>query len=131
MIPTITLMTTAPPMVLLLLKGILVLPPVSMILSRVGSGKACNTFIESDLIRALCSVMQCRMASETGLAPAKARQLVVGPTQSQQAVDNPDEEQESSLNPQQQQQQQQQQIERLPVPTPNLHSHQLNLITDC
>lgn len=39
MIPTITLMTTGPPMILLLLKGILVLPPASIILSRVRSGE--------------------------------------------------------------------------------------------
>ena len=39
MIPTITLMSTLPPMALLLLKGLLVLPPASIILRRVRSGK--------------------------------------------------------------------------------------------
>ncbi len=39
MIPTITLMSTIPPMLLLLLKGLLVLPPASIILSRVRSGE--------------------------------------------------------------------------------------------
>jgi hypothetical protein len=38
MIPTITLMSTLPPMALLLLKGLLVLPPVSIVLSRIRSG---------------------------------------------------------------------------------------------
>lgn len=39
MIPTITLMATIPPMLLLILKGLLVLPPFSMVLSRVRSGE--------------------------------------------------------------------------------------------
>ncbi|KAF6252053.1 hypothetical protein COO60DRAFT_1644375 [Scenedesmus sp. NREL 46B-D3] len=39
MIPTITLMSTIPPMMLLLLKGLLVLPPASIMLNRVRSGK--------------------------------------------------------------------------------------------
>jgi hypothetical protein len=39
MIPTITLMATIPPMLLLILKGLLVLPPFSFVLSRVRSGK--------------------------------------------------------------------------------------------
>ncbi|KAF6264152.1 hypothetical protein COO60DRAFT_221410 [Scenedesmus sp. NREL 46B-D3] len=39
MIPTITLMSTIPPMILLLLKGLLVLPPASIMLNRVRSGK--------------------------------------------------------------------------------------------
>lgn len=39
MIPTITLMSTIPPMILLLLKGMLVLPPICIMLSRVRSGK--------------------------------------------------------------------------------------------
>lgn len=38
MIPTITLMSTIPPMMLLLLKGLLVLPPASIMLNRVRSG---------------------------------------------------------------------------------------------
>lgn len=38
LIPTITLMSTLPPMVLLLLKGLLVLPPLSILLARVRSG---------------------------------------------------------------------------------------------
>lgn len=38
MIPTITLVSTLPPMMLLLLKALLVLPPLSMILSRIRSG---------------------------------------------------------------------------------------------
>uniref|UniRef100_A0A383WAI8 Pyrroline-5-carboxylate reductase catalytic N-terminal domain-containing protein n=1 Tax=Tetradesmus obliquus TaxID=3088 RepID=A0A383WAI8_TETOB len=43
MIPTITLMSTIPPMILLLLKGMLVLPPICIMLSRVRSGKwACR-----------------------------------------------------------------------------------------
>jgi hypothetical protein len=40
MIPTITLLSTLPPMALLVLKGALVLPPISCLLSRVRSGKA-------------------------------------------------------------------------------------------
>lgn len=40
MIPTITLMSTIPPMLLLLLKGALVLPPISCLLSAVRSGEA-------------------------------------------------------------------------------------------
>lgn len=39
MIPTITLISTIPPMLLLILKGLLVLPPFSMVLSRVRSGE--------------------------------------------------------------------------------------------
>jgi hypothetical protein len=38
MIPTITLMSTVPPMLLLVLKGALVLPPISCLLSGVRSG---------------------------------------------------------------------------------------------
>lgn len=38
MIPTITLLSTLPPMVLLVMKGVLVLPPVCILLSRVRSG---------------------------------------------------------------------------------------------
>lgn len=38
MIPTITLLSTLPPMALLVLKGALVLPPISCLLSRVRSG---------------------------------------------------------------------------------------------
>jgi hypothetical protein len=39
LIPTITLMSTLPPMMLLLLKALLVLPPLSMLLARVHSGR--------------------------------------------------------------------------------------------
>lgn len=42
MIPTITLLSTLPPMALLVLKGALVLPPISCLLSRVRSGEACD-----------------------------------------------------------------------------------------
>jgi len=38
MIPTITLMSTIPPIILLFVKALLVVPPVSMIMSRIRSG---------------------------------------------------------------------------------------------
>jgi hypothetical protein len=50
MIPTITLMSTLPPMVLLLLKGLLVLPPVSIVLSRVRSGAALRRIANISLV---------------------------------------------------------------------------------
>lgn len=39
MIPTITLMSTIPAMLLLVFKGLLVLPPLSIVLSRIRSGQ--------------------------------------------------------------------------------------------
>ena len=40
MIPTITLMSTIPPMALLAMKILLVLPPISILLARVRSGQS-------------------------------------------------------------------------------------------